>query len=105
MNCLGEPMTGLLIGICCVLLAALSVPLAIAAGSMHGHAIRGVGILLVPVAPAAAIVLALVADIGWWLVLVAAVPVLLMVVGLLLKDDETGRNVFSYLPKRRADRR
>ena len=94
-------MTGLMIGVCCVLVTALAVPLAIAAGSMHGHAIRGVGILLVPVAPVATIVLAIVADVGWWLVLVASVPVVLMSIGLVLKDDETGRNVFSYLPKRR----
>lgn len=92
-------MTGGLIALCCVVVVALSVPAAIAAASVHGHAIRGLGILLVPAAPVAVVVLAIVVDLGWWLVLVAATPLLLMAVGMVLRDPDTGRNVFTDMPR------
>jgi hypothetical protein len=73
--------------------------LAIAAVSVHAHPLRFVGMLAVPVGPVVVVVLALVADLGWWLVLVAAAPSLAMLIGLCLKEPETGRNIFSDMAR------
>ena len=99
-------MTGLLITFCCVFVAALSVPVAIAIASTHGHPAKFIGFFLIPVTPIVAIVVAVVADIGWWLVLIAAAPVLIMLLGSLFRDSD-GQNMLEHmnLVKSRGKRR
>ncbi|MEM7326201.1 MAG: hypothetical protein AAF531_24160 [Actinomycetota bacterium] len=98
-------MTGLLIAGSCILVFAVSVLIAIAVMSTHGHGLKAIGFFLLPVAPVVVIVLAIVADPGWWLVLVAAVPAIIMMGASLFRDSD-GRNILEDMklvkPKRRA---
>ncbi len=85
-----------MIAISCVFLAALSVPVAIAVASTHGHPAKFIGFFLIPVTPILVIVLAVVADVGWWLVLIAAAPALIMLLGSFFRDSD-GRNMLEHL--------